>query len=297
MLVKSLGTTSRRRRMYRLAVGERKKITAYSAECQVTVGVMRFGIGISRSSGAVKANKGVEKSCRQRRRTRGQRKGKKRSRGCHPRLSVTRPAQEPRSMPRTIKRTVRLFDYWGKKSKRLVNLAQNWGKVFEGRRSVKGDFGGFLEKEKCTEPIKILWHEHITRLSTIPRLGPMIRSQYYFRSFRTFLDSHTGHKEALNDFASLLGRLNDVGLKPDHNDEEDRRRLESFHKRIQKLSSKALRCPKCKLALIKPYCRSCKIRVKTEEAERKTKVTSGYSSPSNAASSTLEKGGRGRKPR
>jgi len=101
---------SRRRRMYRLAMGENKKIMAYSAEHQCTVGVLNFTLrGDFR--GAMKASKGAEKSClRKRRRKRGLRKNVRRSRGRHPRRSEL-PATSSNPSSRGVNHHLRMI-YW-----------------------------------------------------------------------------------------------------------------------------------------------------------------------------------------
>jgi len=78
-----------------------------------------------------KASKGVEKSCRaKRRRTRGKRRGCKRSRGRHPRSSA--PPSEPKSKEvsnRSINRHCSVLDYWDGREKQFRQLLSQSGTV------------------------------------------------------------------------------------------------------------------------------------------------------------------------
>lgn len=117
--------SSWRRRATRLALGAVKKIKAYSAEFQVTVGVIRFGFFGTRHGGTEKASKGAEKSFRgRRRRKRGLRKGKRRSRGRHPRRSVP-----PANVFKPSNRVVRHHDRMGQYAARISSLV--WERVME----------------------------------------------------------------------------------------------------------------------------------------------------------------------
>jgi len=278
-----VGCTSTRRRMYRLAVGENKKITAYPAEGHVTVGVMRFKTRAIESQVPAKADKGVEKSCRLRaRRQRGQRKGKKRSRGGKPRSNSSRPTPNVRSVAstRSITRTGRMFSYWAKRQKRLVNLLKNHQKVFQGCATVKGDYSSRLDGNEILSSIRTEWQSQVNSLMSHVKMGPIIRAQYYGRSFFSFRDSHTGHKKAKEDWLSLLDHLEVAGLNPNCDDEEDHRRISSFLKRVRSLSSvKALRCANCRSFVNQQmFCPKCRRKVKTEEI-KKTRTSSGYSAP------------------
>lgn len=104
-----MSCTSVRRRLRRLALGANKKIKAYSAENQLTVGVMRLGLG-NQFRGSGKASKGVEKSFRPRRRKRGLRRGRFRSRGRHPRGSST-PANVSTHHNRVVRHHIRMADW------------------------------------------------------------------------------------------------------------------------------------------------------------------------------------------
>jgi len=110
---------SNRRRIYRLQLGVNRKLTVTRWIGSATVGV------VNTTSSRLKASEGAEKSCH-RRRKRGQRRGKRRSRGCHPRRSVPLPAQ-PSKQPtsRTINRMLRAYDHWDKRAKELVKLFRN----------------------------------------------------------------------------------------------------------------------------------------------------------------------------
>jgi len=278
-------STSNRRRMYRLAVGESKKITVYSAEAKVTVGVMRSGY-TAKTHKPMKASKGVEKSCRRKaRRKRGQRRGKERSRGRQPRSSSppsTQPSKRVASN-RSIVRCSRMFTYWTKRRQRVVNLVKGWQKFFGSSSSCKWDYGSRIKSDDVMKTIRTVWQEAVDSLQRHRHMGPIIRAQYFCRTFGAFVDSHTGHKKAINDFASLLDELEIGGLMPNDEPEKDRVQLEAFHKRIQHLSGRALRCKKCKTVVTKPWCKKCKIKV-VDDGKKNVKVSSGYSTPTNASS-------------
>jgi len=102
--------SSCRRKCLRLQLGVTRKLTAtrWMEDWTVRVHVTRVRYGDLQ----LKAGKGAEKSCFKRR-SRGQRKGKKRSRGRHPRLNAPIPAQKvdgPKD--RTINMHLRACDYW-----------------------------------------------------------------------------------------------------------------------------------------------------------------------------------------
>jgi hypothetical protein len=103
------GRTSRRRQSLRLAIGANKKIMVYSAESQVTVGVMKNIFVKKDSSGSMKASKGVEKSCTKVRRKRGQRLGKVRSRVGKTRRSHTDRPSDPKPSPGPSAHATRLY--------------------------------------------------------------------------------------------------------------------------------------------------------------------------------------------
>jgi hypothetical protein len=103
------GRTSRRRQSLRLAIGANKKIMVYSAESQVTVGVMKNIFVKKDSSGSMKASKGVEKSCTKVRRKRGQRLGKVRSRVGKTRRSHTDRPSDPKSSSGPSAHATRLY--------------------------------------------------------------------------------------------------------------------------------------------------------------------------------------------
>jgi len=107
---------SHRRRILRLQLGVNRKSTVIRWIEGATVGV------VNTTSPYLKANEGAEKSCCKRRK-RGQRSGKRRSRGCHPRRTVptsTRPSNQPTT--RTINRMLRAYDFWERRAKEFGNL-------------------------------------------------------------------------------------------------------------------------------------------------------------------------------
>jgi len=98
---------SNRRRIFRLQSGVNRKLTVSRWIGCATVGV------VNTTSTRLKAREGAERSCRFRRRKRGQRRGKRRSRGCHPRRTASPPARTSKEPgDRTIGRHLRACDHW-----------------------------------------------------------------------------------------------------------------------------------------------------------------------------------------
>jgi len=107
------------RRILRLQLGVNRKLTVVRWIGCATVGV------VNTTSTRLKANEGAEKSCCKRRK-RGQRKGKARSRGCHPRRSPPPPAPvSNQPTARIIARTLRTYEHWGKRAKQFETLFGN----------------------------------------------------------------------------------------------------------------------------------------------------------------------------
>jgi len=105
--------------LYRLHTGVNRKlcVTRWIGSTTVRVGVLK--------QNRVKASEGAERSCRKRRRVRGQRKGKSRSRVGKTRPDPALPAQklkEPKE--RTILRHLRACDHW-------YDRQEQFGKLFK----------------------------------------------------------------------------------------------------------------------------------------------------------------------
>lgn len=110
---------SNRRRIFRLQLGVNRKLTVLRWIGCATVGV------VNTTSTRLKAKEGAERSCVKRRK-RGQRRGKRRSRGCHPRRSVPAPARTSKQpTTRTINRLLRAYDHWDMRAKQFGELFRN----------------------------------------------------------------------------------------------------------------------------------------------------------------------------
>lgn len=104
------------RRILRLQLGVNRKLTVIRWNEYATVGV------VNTTSTYLKADEGAERSCL-RRRKRGQRKGKDRSRGRHPRRTPSPPARSSKQpTSRTINRMLRAYDHWAMRAKQLEKL-------------------------------------------------------------------------------------------------------------------------------------------------------------------------------
>lgn len=109
---------SRRRKEFRLHTGVNRKLCVIwwmgCATARVVIG----------SSSSMKADKGAERSCRPRRRLRGQRKGKCRSRGRHPRSSSASRPLKPVVFPK------KYYNEFGtpiiKRNHRYARRAERW---------------------------------------------------------------------------------------------------------------------------------------------------------------------------
>jgi len=101
---------SLRRRLLRLGLGVNRKLILTRWNGNTTVGVVRTS---GSCSSYLKASEGAEKSLRKQKRVRGQRKGKKRSRGRQPRSNSPPPAPVHKEMKeRTMMKHLRACDHW-----------------------------------------------------------------------------------------------------------------------------------------------------------------------------------------
>lgn len=112
--------SSQRRKWYRVLLRGNRKLTAIRWIGQVSVGEMVIVGKTHDNFDRVKADKGAEKSCR--RRTRGSRRGVKRSRVGKTRLSVTSPRPEPRKSDRSSRRGSREQSWVYKISSKLYDV-------------------------------------------------------------------------------------------------------------------------------------------------------------------------------
>jgi hypothetical protein len=114
---------SRARRLRRMQLCVNRKLTAVRWMGSMTVGVIcRSG---NNPTAQLKANERAERSLLVRKRRRGRRKGKKRSRGCHPRSNSplpTRNVNEPSN--RVLTSHLRACDYW-------YDKVEYFGKLFK----------------------------------------------------------------------------------------------------------------------------------------------------------------------
>jgi len=120
----------------------------------------------------LKASEGAEKSCRKRRRLRGQRRGKMRSRGRHPRSSAPTPARrvnEPKD--RTITKHLRACDHWYDREEQFKNLflqSQLYRLLVSGHRE--------LESYRVWRGRWKSLHDHVVRFGEgvvwCSRIGP-----------------------------------------------------------------------------------------------------------------------------
>jgi len=120
---------SRLRRRIRLQLGVTRKLTVIRWTKAISVGEMVI---------RKKADEGAEKSCR-RRRVRGQRKGRKRSRGGKPRSNAEapRPKDPNKVSNRRITNQLRLFDY---AEASADNLKKVTASLLKGKRFRKDEF-------------------------------------------------------------------------------------------------------------------------------------------------------------
>jgi hypothetical protein len=131
--------SSTRRRSLRLQLGVSRKLTVFRWIGSVTVGVMNTSVRTNARENRSKAKEGAEKSCRLRRRWRGQRKGKQRSRGRHPRSRAPIPTQPAKERSeRTMMRHLRACDHWWERQEEMGKLFQK-SKLYSDLRSSRGE--------------------------------------------------------------------------------------------------------------------------------------------------------------
>lgn len=144
-----------RRRQARLLLGVNRKSEGirWMGMWTVRVHVSRFR---ATTGSQLKADKGAEKSCRSRRRLRGQRKGKRRSRGCQPRRTATIPTlkvKEPTD--RQMTRRLRTIDHFDARVKEFDKLLD--------RSTVMGVLG--LRGRGRWSPLKVVEFGHFESLA------------------------------------------------------------------------------------------------------------------------------------
>jgi hypothetical protein len=190
--------------MSRLALGANKKIKVHVAECQTTVGVVLFSGVKAHSTGTVKAREGAERSCRRRRRKRGQREGKRRSRVGKTRRSVPSRPPIPKSSPKgPSKHYTRCYvwilkasnDLFRKKVERRLNVFDRIWRPVKGRPVQYGasDIAAYRKSKSYYH--KILSTAKRAHLEDYPelRLG---------RNFWEYVE-----KRRPSDLGSLLGAI------------------------------------------------------------------------------------------
>jgi len=187
--------SSTRRRSLRLQLGVSRKLTVYRWIGSVTVGVINMSIGNTAHKNRSKAIEGAEKSCRSRRRWRGQRKGKQRSRGRQPRSRApipTRPTEGPSE--RSVVNHLRACDFWYFRQEELGKLFLASNLYSEMKSSNGMDFSDeSYAKWRCT------WQKlrsHIARQSEgviwCSRIGPSF-SYWLEQRFKIIVRRYTNN--------------------------------------------------------------------------------------------------------
>jgi hypothetical protein len=181
------GMSGNRRRI-RLQLGVSRKLTVIRWTKAISVGEIVIRL---------KADEGAEKSCRKRRRRRGQRIGKKRSRVGKTRLSAEAPRpKSPNSVSnRRITNQLRLFDYAEKKSDELRKLIiKKLGRTMERPRDLR------IIPDSLYLAFLQMWRAFSRRVPV-----DEVREHCFGRSCTFFLEKHTGSR--LKDGPQAVNQL------------------------------------------------------------------------------------------
>ena len=168
-------------------------------------GVVNISVRINGYTPYLKAVKGAERSCLKRRSRRGQRHGKRRSRGCHPRSPETiRPSETKEVRFRAIDHHLRGLDHWQDRGDQFVELIR------------KSKMGSLVGSSGQIGPMYVAWRSRWSALSGhIPKIW---RSMVLGPSFAFFISKHLNLKLkgvptpylTLNDWAQDIRMRNDA---------------------------------------------------------------------------------------
>jgi hypothetical protein len=241
---------SNRRWIFRLQLGVNRKLTVSRWIGCATVGV------VNTTSTRLKAREGAERSCRSRRRKRGQRKGKRRSRGCHPRRSVSLPAQTSKEPGvRSIGRHLRACDHWYERVAQFEKLFRA-SKMYEELKVQKLPKANLMTWRVWSARWKVL-HDRIKPygegVTWCSRIGPTF--SYFLEQRFGIIATPTGPSASsaaivLRDMLQwvTLDTTSILGNRP-----RDNRRYEAFcdwcHI-VVVLNTRSGFCPKCRRALL-----------------------------------------------